>query len=48
MPKLVYDFTEGNKDLKDLLGGKSIDRCGRMNGHSACPERSFRQAAHIR
>ena len=22
VPKLVYDFTEGNKDLKDLLGGK--------------------------
>src|SRR5262245_3085946 len=22
MPKYVYDFTEGNKDLKDLLGGK--------------------------
>ncbi len=25
MPKLVYDFTEGNKDLKDLLGGKGAN-----------------------
>ena len=23
--KLVYDFTEGNKDLKDLLGGKGAN-----------------------
>src|SRR2546421_7545006 len=26
VPKLVYDFTEGNKDLKDLLGGKGPTR----------------------
>src|SRR5262249_23995739 len=25
MPKLVYDFSEGNKDLKDLLGGKGAN-----------------------
>ena len=25
MPKLVYAFTEGNKDLKDLLGGKGAN-----------------------
>jgi pyruvate, orthophosphate dikinase len=25
MPKLVYDFTEGNRDLKDLLGGKGAN-----------------------
>ncbi|MGP0026948.1 MAG: pyruvate, phosphate dikinase [Streptosporangiaceae bacterium] len=25
MPKLVYDFTEGNKDQKDLLGGKGAN-----------------------
>jgi pyruvate,orthophosphate dikinase len=25
MPKYVYDFVEGNKDLKDLLGGKGAN-----------------------
>src|SRR5579875_3442071 len=25
MPTFVYDFTEGNKDLKDLLGGKGAN-----------------------
>ena len=25
MSKFVYDFTEGNKDLKDLLGGKGAN-----------------------
>ena len=25
MPKLVYDFTEGNRDLRDLLGGKGAN-----------------------
>jgi pyruvate,orthophosphate dikinase len=25
VPKLVYDFTEGNKDQKDLLGGKGAN-----------------------
>ena len=25
MAKLVYDFNEGNKDLKDLLGGKGAN-----------------------
>ena len=25
MPKLVYAFTEGNKDMKDLLGGKGAN-----------------------
>jgi pyruvate,orthophosphate dikinase len=25
MPKYVYEFTEGNKDLKDLLGGKGAN-----------------------
>ncbi len=25
MPKYVYDFTEGNRDLKDLLGGKGAN-----------------------
>ncbi|GIH29737.1 pyruvate, phosphate dikinase [Acrocarpospora phusangensis] len=25
MPKFVYDFTEGNKDLRDLLGGKGAN-----------------------
>ena len=25
MPKLVYDFIEGNKDMKDLLGGKGAN-----------------------
>ncbi len=25
MPKFVYDFTEGNKDMKDLLGGKGAN-----------------------
>ncbi|MFB4315451.1 pyruvate, phosphate dikinase [Actinomadura sp. 21ATH] len=25
MPKFVFDFTEGNKDLKDLLGGKGAN-----------------------
>src|SRR5512135_727378 len=25
VPKYVYDFTEGNRDLKDLLGGKGAN-----------------------
>ena len=25
MPKYVYDFSEGNKDMKDLLGGKGAN-----------------------
>ena len=25
MPKYVYDFAEGNKDMKDLLGGKGAN-----------------------
>ncbi|ABK52574.1 pyruvate phosphate dikinase [Acidothermus cellulolyticus 11B] len=25
MPKYVYDFTEGNRDMKDLLGGKGAN-----------------------
>src|SRR3569623_1466000 len=25
MPKYVYDFHEGNRDLKDLLGGKGAN-----------------------
>ena len=25
MTKYVYDFAEGNKDLKDLLGGKGAN-----------------------
>src|SRR5689334_8612242 len=25
VPKYVYEFTEGNKDLKDLLGGKGAN-----------------------
>ena len=25
MTKYVYDFNEGNKDLKDLLGGKGAN-----------------------
>jgi pyruvate,orthophosphate dikinase len=25
VPKFVYDFTEGNKDLRDLLGGKGAN-----------------------
>src|SRR5690606_26391033 len=25
MPKYVFDFAEGNKDLKDLLGGKGAN-----------------------
>ncbi|ONI76843.1 pyruvate, phosphate dikinase [Kribbella sp. ALI-6-A] len=25
MPKLVYDFSEGNKDMKELLGGKGAN-----------------------
>ena len=25
MPKFVYNFTEGNRDLKDLLGGKGAN-----------------------
>ncbi len=25
MPKFVYDFTEGNRDLRDLLGGKGAN-----------------------
>src|SRR3954468_3162606 len=25
MPKYVYDFNEGNRDLKDLLGGKGAN-----------------------
>ena len=25
MPKFVYDFTEGNRDQKDLLGGKGAN-----------------------
>ncbi|MDR1186965.1 MAG: pyruvate, phosphate dikinase [Bifidobacteriaceae bacterium] len=31
MPKYVYSFTEGNKDLKDLLGGKGAN-LGEMTG----------------
>ncbi len=27
MPSYVYDFVEGNKDLKDLLGGKGANLC---------------------
>ncbi len=27
MPTYVYDFVEGNKDLKDLLGGKGANLC---------------------
>ena len=25
MPKLVYDFAEGNRDMKELLGGKGAN-----------------------
>jgi pyruvate,orthophosphate dikinase len=25
MPKYVYDFSEGNRDMKDLLGGKGAN-----------------------
>ena len=25
MPKFVYDFSEGNRELKDLLGGKGAN-----------------------
>src|ERR1700709_2347900 len=25
MPKFVYDFSEGNRDMKDLLGGKGAN-----------------------
>ena len=25
MTKFVYDFSEGNKDMKDLLGGKGAN-----------------------
>ena len=25
MPKYVYDFAEGNRDMKDLLGGKGAN-----------------------
>jgi hypothetical protein len=25
VPKYVYDFAEGNKDMKDLLGGKGAN-----------------------
>ena len=25
MTKYVYDFSEGNKDMKDLLGGKGAN-----------------------
>jgi pyruvate, orthophosphate dikinase len=25
VPKLVYDFTEGNRNLRDLLGGKGAN-----------------------
>jgi pyruvate,orthophosphate dikinase len=31
VPKYVYNFTEGNKDLKDLLGGKGAN-LGEMTG----------------
>ena len=27
MPTYVYDFVEGNKDLRDLLGGKGANLC---------------------
>jgi pyruvate,orthophosphate dikinase len=31
MPKYVYDFSEGNRDLKDLLGGKGANLCEMTN-----------------
>ncbi len=37
MPKLVYDFTEGNKDLKDLLGGKGANLAEMTNLHLPVP-----------
>ena len=35
--KFVYDFTEGNKDLKDLLGGKGANLAEMTNLGSARP-----------
>ena len=31
MPQYVFDFTEGHKDLKDLLGGKGADLAEKTN-----------------
>ena len=31
MVKRVYDFSEGNKDMKDLLGGKGANLCEMVN-----------------
>jgi pyruvate,orthophosphate dikinase len=31
MVKRVYDFTEGNKDMKDLLGGKGANLAEMVN-----------------
>jgi pyruvate,orthophosphate dikinase len=31
MTKYVYDFAEGNKDMKDLLGGKGANLCEMTN-----------------
>jgi pyruvate, orthophosphate dikinase len=31
MPKYVYDFAEGSKDMKDLLGGKGANLCEMTN-----------------
>jgi len=31
VPKYVYDFAEGNKDMKDLLGGKGANLCEMTN-----------------
>ncbi|GAA3034057.1 hypothetical protein GCM10017559_71920 [Streptosporangium longisporum] len=35
MPKYVYDFTEGNRDLRDLLGGKGAN-LAEMNQSRGC------------
>ncbi len=31
MTKYVYDFAEGSKDMKDLLGGKGANLCEMTN-----------------
>ena len=39
MTKFVYDFKEGNKDMKDLLGGKGsgIAEMTRLLGQDVVP-----------
>ena len=38
MKKFVYDFNEGNKDMRELLGGKGANLCSMASLGLPVPE----------